>query len=408
MKKEDLKGKELTDKAVNALEAIGKTYRIKDRDNLYLCVRASGSKSWEWRYRKNDGKYSWMGLGSYPDVTLKEARTKALDAANYAKQGTTAVKNQRQQEAEERAARTDTVRALLHEWKERKAKSVTPVTLRRNWLAIERHVLPVMGDNPIASIQPAYIRKFFEGLEHIGETSTKIRRALTEAFDAAKFDGRIQDNPIRGVDKFLKRHKGKNFPHVSQEELPQLIRDIDGYPRSPQVRHALLLLALNGWRPAMLRLLEWTDIDVDTATVTIPAERMKGGIDYIAPLSSLSLQLLEDQREISGAYRLAFPNRNDPRKPMSDGAMSKGLDYLGYKGRQVPHGFRHVLSTGLSERGYDDNVIEAQTAHKKDGIKGVYNKARHMEQRRPMMNAWAKEIRAMMDNRENVVAINRA
>lgn len=130
-------------------------------------------------------------------------------------------------------------------------------------------------------------------------------------------------------------------------------------------------MALNGLRSGMLINLQWVEVILDACTVFIHGERMKGGIDYHASLAPMSVELLKEQKAITGASNYVFPNRNDPRKPMSNMAMNSALKYLGYQGRQVSHGFRHVLTTGLNERGYETRVIKAQTAHKEAGIDGM-------------------------------------
>jgi len=410
MKRTDVKKGPIQDKVAAALEPEAKAYRVPDGNGLYLYVRSSGAKSWEIRYKKPDGKYSWLGIGQYPDMKPKAAREEAQHARTLIEQGTTPRQHQKEREAKALASQSNTVAHLMDEWYEWKKKSVESITLSKLWSSLNKHIIPEMGNKPIDSIRPAYILALFRKLEKRGihTLSAKLRRALVEAFDIAAHTERIQANPVRGTEKFIQSPTGNNYPHVKQEELPALVRCIDGYPHSPDVRNALLMMVLNGWRPGMVRSLRWADIDIDESTVTIPAERMKARRDYIAPLAPETIEVLKQQHERNGQYPFVFPNRNNSHQPMSDMAMNKALDRMGYKGKQSPHGFRHVLSTGLNERGYEHAHIEAQLAHMVHGVAGVYNKADYMKQRRPMMNAWANEIQAMLDNRENVVAINRA
>ncbi|ANF56814.1 tyrosine-type recombinase/integrase [Halotalea alkalilenta] len=407
MKRSEIKARPLAEKTVAALEPEEKAYRERDGGGLYLYVRPDGGKSWELRYRKPDGKYSWLGLGAYPEVKPKEARQKAQEARDLIAQGTTPRQHQKQQEALANAARSETVEALMLEWQKMKANALAPSTLNKLWLSITKHVLPTMGRMPITRIQPAYMLEFFRGLEAQGihETSAKIRRALVEAFDLAAFAGRVQANPVRGAERFVESPKNTNYAHVSLRELPALIRSIDQYPRSAHVRAAMLLLALNGCRPTELRESRWEEFDLDRGIWLIPAERMKKRRPHTVPLAPISVELLREQMGRTSAYGYVFPNRNDPRKPMSNMAINKGLAYLGYAGRQTGHGFRHVLSTALHERGYPEAHIEAQLAHQKGGVAGVYNKAAYLEQRRAMMNAWADEIASMIEGKSNVVPI---
>ena len=134
-----------------------------------------------------------------------------------------------------------------------------------------------MGNEPLSRIQPAYILEYFRKLEALGihATSAKIRRALAEAFDMAAFAGRVPSNPVRGVERFIEAGKGSNYAHVAQQDVPALMRAINQYPRSPQVRITMLLLALNGCRPGELRQAAWSEFDLDNGLWDLPAERTK-------------------------------------------------------------------------------------------------------------------------------------
>ena len=402
MKRSDIKTRPLADKTVAALEPEEKAYRERDSNGLYLHVRPDGRKGWELRYRKPDGKYSWLGMGAYPDIKPKEARVKVQEARALLAQGITPRQHQRRQEQQAKTAQAATVSALMDEWREMKAKTLAPSTLKKLWLSLTRHVIPVIGQRPIAEVQPADILTFFRQLEAQGihETGAKIRRALVEAFDLAAFSGRVHANPVRGVERFVESPKNTNYAHVSLTELPALLHAVDQYPRSAHVRCAMLLLALNGCRPTELREARWDEFDLDNALWHIPAERMKMRRSHTLPLAPLSVRLLREQQERSGHYGYVFPNRNDPRKSMSNAAVNRGLDFLGYAGRQTGHGFRHILSTSLHERGYPEAHIEAQLAHKKGGVAGVYNKASYLEPRRTMMAAWAEEVSHMLNQHD--------
>ena len=399
MKRTEIKTRPLADKTIAALEPEDKLYRERDSNSLYLYVRPNGRKGWEMRYRKPDGKYSWLGLGVYPEVKAKEARQKALKAREHLAQGMTPRQHRNQQELRAQAAQTETIKALLDEWYTMKAKTLAPATLKKLWLSLEKHVIPAMGQRPITDIRPACMLAFFRQLEALGihETSAKIRRSLAEAFDMAAFAGRLQSNPIRGVERFVESSTYNNYAHVSYAEFPDLIRAISQYPRSPQVRTAMLLLALNVCRPSELRNAQCHEFDLDNALWTIPAERMKMRRLHVIPLAPLSVALIREQMDRVGRHGYLFPNRNDHNKPMSDGTINKGLEHLGYAGRQTGHGFRHVFSTALHERDYPEAHIEAQLAHQKGGVAGVYNKAAYIEQRRVMMEAWANDIASMMN-----------
>jgi len=91
-----------------------------------------------------------------------------------------------------------------------------------------------------------------------------------------------------------------------------------------------------------------------------------------------------------------FVGRGSLVEPVSDNTFNQALNRLGYKGRQNPHGFRHIASTALNNRYSDkEQVVEATLAHLKKGVKGVYDKGAHFEERKDMMQWWADEIDRM-------------
>lgn len=134
-------------------------------------------------------------------------------------------------------------------------------------------------------------------------------------------------------------------------------------------------------RSSELREAQWTEFDFDKKLWTVPVER-KGrnkGRDHLVPLCRQAIAAL------TGAYTLLFPGRSDRSKPRSDTVFLMVLRRLGYEGRLTRHGFRHIASTVLSERGFSADHIEAQLSHKVPGVRGVYNKAQYLDQRTTMM-----------------------
>lgn len=117
---------------------------------------------------------------------------------------------------------------------------------------------------------------------------------------------------------------------------------------------------------------------------------MKRGYAHVTPLSSQAVQLLRDQQRLSGNFEHVFIGRNDPAKSISDGAVKGLLERMGYGGEQTMHGFRHVLSSALNGMGYAADHIERQLAHKDpDKMRGVYNSAPYLVERKKMLQDWA-------------------
>jgi integrase len=156
------------------------------------------------------------------------------------------------------------------------------------------------------------------------------------------------------------------------------------------VRCALSFSALTFARPGEIRRAEWPEIDRGDALWRIPAERMKMRRDHLVPLSRQAIELLRELRPLTTAYRYLFPGEL-PRAPMSENAITAAIRYMGYaRGQMTAHGFRTMASTLLNEQGWSADAIERQLAHaKRDEIRGAYNRAEYLEERRRRMQAWA-------------------
>lgn len=114
---------------------------------------------------------------------------------------------------------------------------------------------------------------------------------------------------------------------------------------------------------------------------------------HIVPLSTQVIDLFKQLKPITGHYPYIFIGRNNRSKPISKESVSQVIELLGYKGRATGHGFRHTMSTILHEQGFDSAWIEIQLAHvDKNSIRGTYNHAQYLDNRRNMMQWYAQHI----------------
>ena len=186
---------------------------------------------------------------------------------------------------------------------------------------------------------------------------------------------------------------------MKPEELPALLRAIDGYDQigDLQTKLALKLLALTFVRTGELIGAEWTEfhLDKDEPIWIVPAERMKMRTEHVVPLSRQAIQLLRQLRQLSGESRYVLPGR-DGAKPISNNTLLGALYRLGYQGRMTGHGFRAVASTVLNEAGhFRPDVIERQLAHcERNDVRGAYNRAEYLDERRKMMQQYADMLDA--------------
>ncbi|MEO8490625.1 tyrosine-type recombinase/integrase [Pseudomonas sp.] len=396
MKRTDIKRRPLADTTLSSLEPEAGAYRELDIPGLYFRVKPNGQKSWELRYKKPDGKWSWLGLGGYPEVGGAFARQKAADLRADASEGKNPITSKKARQVAEIDAANDTFEALAREWHTSRLSGWDAGTAKRILGALERHVFPSLGKRPYTSIMSMEWMELLRGLERQGilEQMSRVRAYCKDIYDLARVTGRAVNNPLEGVHKFLSSGKAENYAHVSPDELPGLLRAIRSYPHAKDVQLGLRLLTLMAVRPSELREAQWVEFDFDKRLWTVPVERKgrKKGREHLVPLCTQAVEALIELRQLTGAYPLLFPGRSDRTKPRSDTVFLMALRRLGYEGRQTGHGFRHIASTILNEHGYPADHIEAQLSHKAQGVRGIYNKAQYLEQRTHMMQWYADHL----------------
>lgn len=401
MKRSEIKRRPMADTTLANLESEAGAYRELDGNGLYFRVKPNAQKSWELRYKKPDGKWSWLGLGGYPQVSGALARQKAAELRADAADGKDPIATKQARKAAEIEAANNTFEHLAREWYTSKRKGWTEGTATRTIGALQLHVFPVFGKRPYINILPMEWMTFLQGMEQKGiiEQTSRVRGMCRDIYDLARVTGRASHNPLEGLHKFLQTQEAENYAHVSPEELPALLRAIRAYPSAHDVRIGLRLLSMFACRPSELRMAHWAEFDIAKALWTIPAERMKRRREHLVPLPKQALALLTELRTLTGAYPLLFPGRSNATKPRSNTVFLMALRRLGYEGRQTGHGFRHIASTTLNENGFPSDHVEVQLAHIKPGVRGVYDKSIYLAQRTIMMQWYADHLDKLADGK---------
>lgn len=398
----------LTDTAARTAKPREKLYRMADAAGLCLEVTPSGSKLWRFRYRFG-GKAKMMGLGAYPTVTLAKARERREDARRLLANGIDPSAH-KQAEKTAQSALAHTFEELAREWYAYNSPRWAPSTAAKALQYMEADILPVIGQRPVQEVTRPELVALVRKVEKRGALNVagKIRQWLSQIFRYGLAKGSVESNPATDLDVVAAiAPRTKNHPHVPLSEIPILLGKLDAAKCDVTTRIAVRLLLLTGVRPGELRHAPWSEIDLESATWTIPAARMKARRPHIVPLPRQAVVSLLELKEITGSYPIAFPGRNNRERPQSENTINKALHQIGYEGRQTGHGFRHLLSTELNSRGFNRDWIERQLAHgDQDEIRDTYNHAHYLEQRRQMMQAWADSIDALCAGL-NVVSIKR-
>ncbi|HGN0436026.1 TPA: tyrosine-type recombinase/integrase [Pseudomonas aeruginosa] len=386
----------LTDSAARTAKPREKLYRLSDTLGLSLEITPTSSKLWRFRYRFA-GKPKMISLGAYPTVTLAKAR-ELRDVARSQVAAGIDPSQHKQAEKRAREAEAYTFEKLANEWYAYSAPRWTEATAYKARLYLDNDIIPGIGKRSVTEITRPDLVDLVRTVEARGTLNAagKIRQWLNQIFRFGLAKGMAVTNPATDLDVVAAHApRAKHHPHIPLSEIPELLEKLAGARCDQTTKIAIRLLLLTGVRPGELRQAPWSEFDLDAATWTIPAARMKARRPHIVPLPTQAVELLRNLQEITGRYGLAFAGKANPGRPMSENTVNKALRIMGYEGRQTGHGFRHLLSTELNNRGYNRDWIERQLAHGDENeIRDTYNHAHYLDQRRQMMQAWADEIDA--------------
>lgn len=381
--------------------------RFTDASGLYLEVAATGSKRWFWKFYF-DGKEKRLALGSYPEVTLKQARNARDDARRLQQQGIDPAQKRQLDRLENKRQTDVTFEAVARECHQTKASGWSKQYGER-WLErMEKDLFPWIGALPLADITAPMLLQTLKRVESRGarETAHTLRQTAGQVFRYGIATGRCERNPAPDLHGALAPLNVKHMAAVLDAPgAGQLLRAIADYTGHPATRAALELSALLFQRPGNIRHMEWAELDLEDGMWTIPAAKMKrtvygktNGRPHFVPLAPRAVQILRDLSPLTGSGRYVFPSLLTGEKAMSENTIRAALRRLGYSNDEMtPHGFRAMARTIMVERlNMHPDVIEAQLAHGKSGPLGAaYDRAQFMEQRRRMMNEWADFLMAL-------------
>jgi integrase len=301
----------------------------------------------------------------------------------------------RKAEKEQAGQAVETFELIAREWHARFMPKWTPPHAKKliEWW-LEPKVFPSIGQRPVRDIAAPELLAVIRRIEAAGhiDTAHRVLRVCGQIFRYAVATGRAERDPSGDLKGALPPVREKHHPSVKDPKaVGGLLRTIETYEGSHVVRCALRLAPLLFVRPGELRKAEWSEIDLDGQEWRIPAEKMKMRTVHIVPLSRQAVAILRELHLLTGSGQYVFPSLRTKDRPMSENTVNAALRRLGYeKDQMTGHGFRSMASTILNEQGWHRDAIERQLAHaERDKVRGAYNYAEHLPERRKMMQAWA-------------------
>ena len=365
------------------VRAVGEAGRYCDGHGLYLQVDPSGNRRWIQRLLIG-GRRSELGLGGFPLVSLKEARTQAFANRRIARAGGDPLADRRRAKgaptfAEAAAAVVEQKRSG---WRNPKHAQDWPASL-------ERFAFPRFGQRPVSEVTSADVLGVLAPIWHEKpETARRVRHRIGAVMQWAVAMEYRTDNPCERVAATLGRQRRvvrhmRALPHA---EVAEAVATIRASGATTSAKLAFEFLVLTAARSGEVRLARWDEIDLDAEVWTLPAERMKAHREHRVPLSCRATEILKAARALRNGGDLVFPS---PRsKPLSDMTLSKLLKEQAVQA--VPHGFRSSFRDWAAEEtNHPREVVEAALAHQvKDKVEAAYARSTLFERRRRLMADW--------------------
>lgn len=404
----------LTDAKIRTLKPSDKPFKVSDSHGLYLRVKPGGSRHWYLKYRIS-GKESRIALGTYPAISLSDARQqregiRKMLALNI---------NPVQQRAAVRGSRTPekVFKNVALAWHKSNRKW-SQNTADRLLASLNNHIFPVIGNLPVSELKPRHFIDLLKGIEEkdLLEVASRTRQHLSNIMRHAVHQELIDTNPAANLGGVTTPPVRRHYPALPLERLPELLERIGAYHQGRELtRHAVLLMLHVFIRSSELRFARWSEIDFTNRVWTIPATRepiigvrysgrgAKMRMPHIVPLSEQSIAILKQIKDITGNNELIFPGDHNPYKPMCENTVNKALRVMGYDTKKdiCGHGFRAMACSALMESGlWAKDAVERQMSHQeRNTVRMAYiHKAEHLEARKAMMQWWSDYLEACRES----------
>ncbi len=386
----------LTNTEIKQAKAKIKEYNLADGGGLALRVKPNGTKSWLFNYsRPYTKKRANLSIGTYPDLSLAEAREKRQEYRNLLAQEIDPQEYRSKQQVKNKEAHCNTLKNVAAQWLDVKKTKVSARHAEKIWQSLELHIFPEIGVIPIHKINAKDTISIIRPIESKGslETVSRICRRLNEVMIFAVNSGIIVHNPLAGIYKAFGSPQTKHMLTIKPDQLSDLMKAIGRASIKFTTRRLIEWQLHTMVRPGEAAGTSWNEIDLDNKLWTIPAQRMKKKRDHIVPLSEQTLVILEEMKPISSHREFVFPSDKGPKNHANPSTANMALKRMGYGGVLVAHGLRSIASTILNEQGFDPDLIEAALAHiGKNEVRNAYNRAEYIERRKPLMEWWSDYI----------------
>lgn len=383
----------LTDTAIRTAKPTDKPYKLSDEKGLFLLIQPNGAKYWRLKYRYG-GKEKMLSFGVYPDIGLKDARTKRDEARKLLAKDVDPGEHRKATKAAKVERSANSFEVICREWLEARKQTVEASQHAKTLARMENDVFPWLGSKAISEITAPDVLKVLRRIDERGArySAHRVRSEISRAFRYAIATGRAERDPCPDLKGAIQPAKETHFAAITEPPaVGELLRAIDGFRGTFVVKCALLLSPMLFTRPGELRKAEWASFDLDKSEWRYFINKTK--TEHLVPLSVQAVVILRELHALTGDGRFVFPSARGNDRPMSDAAVNAALRRMGYDTRTeiTGHGFRAMARTILHEELHvKPEVIEHQLAHSvPDALGTAYNRTKFLKERKAMMQLWA-------------------
>lgn len=389
--------KPLTTKDVENAKPKAKQYTLSDGGGLALMITPQGGKYWHFNYyQPHTQKRRLISIGTYPLITLAQARSKREEFKALIKQGIDPQEDRQRQAQEKTEQIENTFKAIALRWyeyrqtKERFSASYAKKTMQ----SIERYLFPHFADMPLFSITARQAIEILEPLQACGKLRTlrEIIQILNHITNYALHRELISHNPFLRLSVEFDKPREKHFATIAPEMLAELLAKFKTAKISPNAKLVFLWQLLTLARPVEAVKARFDEIDTGDQIwayyVGKGRQETEQGRLHKVTLNTQAIKVLERCKMFNRTAHL-FPSPHGKREHITSVTVINAIYKLGYKGDLTAHGFRAIASTYLNERGYDKDLIEVALSHiDKDRVRKAYNRAEYLQRRAEMLQAW--------------------
>jgi len=399
----------LTDTALKQLKPKEKTYKVADRDGMYVTVSPTGLITFRYDYRLN-GRRETLTIGRYgaSGLSLARAREKCIDAKREVAEGSSPAHGKQREKRRLKEAKS--FGEFGERWLQEARMADSTRSMRR--AIFERDILPPLRNRLLTEITSGDVRVLCAKVKDRGApaTAVHVRDIIKLVYGFAILHGEKVPNPAEEVGPASIATFVPKDRSLSPAEIRVMLKQIGYVPTLPTIRLGMKLFLLTMVRKSELQDATWDEVDFENAVWSIPKERMKRSKAHNVYLSQQVLDIMIALKTCAGNSRYLLPSRYDADAPMSratfnrityavvERAKKEGLPLEPF----TVHDLRRTGSTLLNELGFNSDWIEKCLAHE-DGrsSRGIYNKAEYEHQRRHMMQEWADMVDAWVDGRKH-------